>query len=152
MLPGVSGCSRWSSAVCGEYARKLSAGSAFPLVTGLVPVVCKSIAKASKVRIPSPDTTPSGLNSAGSSRKFGAPRTSQVGPVVSALVKSAAPRSTPWLLEHFEVDLTRTDRIREVVQHMAGNNIPAAGEPAKVVRQIELTASEGRWPSEGSQV
>src|SRR5665648_336272 len=49
--PTTTGCSRWSSAVCGEYARKLSGGSAFPLVTGLVPVVCKSIANASKVRI-----------------------------------------------------------------------------------------------------
>ena len=51
LLAGVSGCSRLWSAVCGEYARKLSGGLAFSLVTGLPPVVCKSIAKASKVRI-----------------------------------------------------------------------------------------------------
>jgi hypothetical protein len=42
---------RLTSAVCWEYARKLFAGQAFWLVTGLQSVVCKSIAKASKVRI-----------------------------------------------------------------------------------------------------
>lgn len=64
--------------------------------------------------------------------------------------KSNRPSFKPWLLEHFGVDLTRTDRIREVVQYMVDNDLPAAGELAEVVRQIELTASEGRWPSEGS--
>jgi len=40
----VSGCSRLWSAVCGECARKLLGDRAFSLVTGLSPVVCKSIA------------------------------------------------------------------------------------------------------------
>jgi len=65
--------------------------------------------------------------------------------------KSTRPSFKPWLLEQFEVDLTRTDRIREVVQYMVDNELAAAGELADVVRQIELTASEGRWPSERSQ-
>jgi hypothetical protein len=47
----VSGCSRLSTDNCGEYARKLSMEGTFSLVTGLPPLVCKSIAKASKVRI-----------------------------------------------------------------------------------------------------
>ena len=47
----VSGCSRLSSGICGECARKLSMEGTFSLVTGLPPLVCKSIAKASKVRI-----------------------------------------------------------------------------------------------------
>ena len=49
--PGVSGCSRLSAAVWGEYGRKLLAGQMFPLVRALPLKVCKSIAKASKVRI-----------------------------------------------------------------------------------------------------
>src|SRR5471030_1271217 len=49
--PEVSGWPRLTSAVCGEYARKLSGGQAFLLVTALSPKDCKSIAKASKVRI-----------------------------------------------------------------------------------------------------
>src|SRR5665811_2392114 len=48
---GVSGCGRLSPAVCGECARKLLWESAFSLVSALSPMVCKSIAKASKVRI-----------------------------------------------------------------------------------------------------
>ena len=64
--------------------------------------------------------------------------------------KSTRPSFKPWLKEHYAVDLTRIDRIGEVLQHMADNELPVAGELAKVVRQIELTASEGRWPSEGS--
>jgi len=48
---GMSGCGRLRSAVRTEYARKLSGGQAFPLVTALSPKDCKSIAKASKVRI-----------------------------------------------------------------------------------------------------
>jgi len=47
----VSGCSRLSSGICGECARKLSMEGTLSLVTGLPPLVCKSIAKASKVRI-----------------------------------------------------------------------------------------------------
>jgi hypothetical protein len=47
----VSGCSRLSAAVWGEYGRKFSAGQAFPLLTALPLKVCKSIARASKVRI-----------------------------------------------------------------------------------------------------
>jgi len=47
----VSGRSRLSPDICGEYARKFVGGQALSLVTGLPPVVCKSIAKASKVRI-----------------------------------------------------------------------------------------------------
>src|SRR5665647_229067 len=50
-LAGMSGRSRPLSAICGEYARKLSGGQALSLVTGLAPMDCKSIAKASKVRI-----------------------------------------------------------------------------------------------------
>ena len=50
LLAGVSGCSRRRSAVCG-YGRKLFRERAFSLVTGLSLKVCKSIAKASKVRI-----------------------------------------------------------------------------------------------------
>jgi hypothetical protein len=45
------GCRRFTSAVCGECARKFVGGQAMSLVTGLQSVVCKSIAKASKVRI-----------------------------------------------------------------------------------------------------
>ena len=82
----MSGCSRLWSAGCGEYAWKLLGGQTSSLVTGSPPLVCKSIAKASKVRIPSPVTTHSGLNSAGSSQQFSAPTTSKVGAVVSALV------------------------------------------------------------------
>jgi len=48
---GVSGCGRVSPAVCGECARKLSMEGTFSLVSALSPMVCKSIAKASKVRI-----------------------------------------------------------------------------------------------------
>src|SRR5665647_504431 len=48
---GVSGCGRLSPAVCGEYARKLSMEGTFSLVSALSPMVCKSIARASKVRI-----------------------------------------------------------------------------------------------------
>src|SRR5664279_4552106 len=48
---GVSGCGRLSPAVCGECARKLLWERAFSLVSALSPMVCKSIAKASKVRI-----------------------------------------------------------------------------------------------------
>src|SRR5450830_1544204 len=51
LFAGVSGRSRLSPDICGEYARKLSGGQALSLVTGLPPLVCKSIAKASKVRI-----------------------------------------------------------------------------------------------------
>src|SRR5665647_439429 len=51
LAAGLSGCRWFSSAVCGEYARKLLIGRAFPLVRGVPPVDCKSIAKASKVRI-----------------------------------------------------------------------------------------------------
>jgi hypothetical protein len=47
----MSGCGRLRSAVRTEYARKLSGGQAFLLVTALSPMDCKSIAKASKVRI-----------------------------------------------------------------------------------------------------
>jgi energy-coupling factor transporter ATP-binding protein EcfA2 len=65
--------------------------------------------------------------------------------------KSTRPSFKPWLKEHFKVDLTRTDHIREVVQSMVDNDLPAVGELAKVVSQIELTASEGRWPSGGSR-
>jgi hypothetical protein len=46
-----SGCGRLRPAVCGEYARKFSGEQAFLLVTALSPMDCKSIAKASKVRI-----------------------------------------------------------------------------------------------------
>jgi hypothetical protein len=42
---------RLTSAVCWEYARKFVGGQALVLVTGSQSVVCKSIAKASKVRI-----------------------------------------------------------------------------------------------------
>src|SRR5664279_4042844 len=49
--PAGYGCRRLTSAVCGEYARKFVGGSALVLVTGVRSVVCKSIAKASKVRI-----------------------------------------------------------------------------------------------------
>ena len=49
--PAGYGCRRLTSAVCWEYARKFVGGQALSLVTGLQPVVCKSIAKASKVRI-----------------------------------------------------------------------------------------------------
>ena len=49
--PAGYGCRRLTSAVCGEYARKFVGGSALALVTGSQSVVCKSIAKASKVRI-----------------------------------------------------------------------------------------------------
>jgi hypothetical protein len=45
------GCRRLTSAVCWEYARKFVGGQALVLVTGSQSVVCKSIAKASKVRI-----------------------------------------------------------------------------------------------------
>src|SRR5664279_693946 len=45
------GCRRLTSAVCWEYARKLFAGQTSWLVRVLRSVVCKSIAKASKVRI-----------------------------------------------------------------------------------------------------
>ena len=48
---GMSGCGRSLSDVCGEYARKFSGQQAFRLVTALSPGGCKSIAKASKVRI-----------------------------------------------------------------------------------------------------
>ena len=48
---GVSGCRRLSPAICGEYARKLCGGQVLSLVTGLPPLVCKSIARASKLRI-----------------------------------------------------------------------------------------------------
>src|SRR5665647_930315 len=51
LAAGLSGCRWFSSAVCGEYARKLLIGRAFPLVRGVPPVDCKPIAKASKVRI-----------------------------------------------------------------------------------------------------
>ena len=51
LLAGVSGFRRLSPAVCGECARKLSMEGTFSLVRGLSPMVCKSIAKASKVRI-----------------------------------------------------------------------------------------------------
>ena len=44
LLAGVSGCSWYASAICGEYARKLSRGETFSLVTGLPPMDCKSIA------------------------------------------------------------------------------------------------------------
>jgi len=49
--PEVSGWPRLTSDICGEYARKLSGVQAFLLVTALSPMDCKSIAKASKVRI-----------------------------------------------------------------------------------------------------
>jgi hypothetical protein len=51
LFAGVSGRSRLSPDICGECARKLSMEGTFSLVTGLPPLVCKSIAKASKVRI-----------------------------------------------------------------------------------------------------
>src|SRR5450756_1208776 len=51
LFAGVSGRSRLSPDICGEYARKFVGGQALSLVTGLPPLVCKSIAKASKVRI-----------------------------------------------------------------------------------------------------
>jgi hypothetical protein len=51
LFAGVSGHSRLSPDICGEYARKFVGGQALSLVTGLPPLVCKSIAKASKVRI-----------------------------------------------------------------------------------------------------
>jgi hypothetical protein len=41
---GASGCSWILSAVCAEYARKLSGGRAFSLVTALPPKHCKAIA------------------------------------------------------------------------------------------------------------
>jgi hypothetical protein len=47
----VFGWLRLTSAVWRECARKLLGDRAFSLVTGLSPMVCKSIAKASKVRI-----------------------------------------------------------------------------------------------------
>ena len=50
-LIAMSGCGRLRSAVRTEYARKLSGRQAFLLVTALSPKDCKSIAKASKVRI-----------------------------------------------------------------------------------------------------
>jgi hypothetical protein len=49
--PAAVGCRRLSSGICGECARKLSMEGTFSLVTGLPLMVCKSIAKASKVRI-----------------------------------------------------------------------------------------------------
>ena len=49
--PAAVGCSRLSSGICGECARKLSMKGTFSLVKGLPLMVCKSIAKASKVRI-----------------------------------------------------------------------------------------------------
>jgi len=48
---GMSACGRLRSAVRTEYARNLSGGQAFLLVIALSPKDCKSIAKASKVRI-----------------------------------------------------------------------------------------------------
>ena len=60
--PGGYGCRRLTSAVCLECARKLFAGRTFWLVTGLRSVVCKSITKASKVRILHlPPRAPEGL-------------------------------------------------------------------------------------------
>src|SRR5664280_1738830 len=49
--PAGYGCRRLTSAVCWEFARKLFAGQTSWLVRVLRSVVCKSIAKASKVRI-----------------------------------------------------------------------------------------------------
>src|SRR5450830_1059066 len=51
LFAGVSGCRRLSPAICGEYARKLCGGQVLSLVTGLPPLVCRSIARASKLRI-----------------------------------------------------------------------------------------------------
>ncbi len=51
IVQGVSGWPRLTSGICGESARKLSMEGTFSLVTALSPMVCKSIAKASKVRI-----------------------------------------------------------------------------------------------------
>src|SRR5665811_2155949 len=51
LFAGVSGRSRLSPAICGEYARKLCGGQVLSLVTGLPPLVCRSIARASKLRI-----------------------------------------------------------------------------------------------------
>ena len=82
-----SGCGWFSSGVCGEYARKLSGGQAFPLVTGLQPWTVNPSRKLRRFEsLHLPATTRSGLNSAGSSRTFSAPTTSKVGAVVSALV------------------------------------------------------------------
>ena len=44
----VSSCPRLTSVVCGEYTRKLMLVKAFSPVTGLPPLVCKSIAIASR--------------------------------------------------------------------------------------------------------
>jgi hypothetical protein len=62
VVSGWLGCRRLTSVVCLEYARKLFAGQTFWLVTGSQSVVCKSIAKASKVRILHlPPRAPEGL-------------------------------------------------------------------------------------------
>jgi hypothetical protein len=48
---GVSGCRRLSPAICGEIRTEVVGGQVLSLVTGLPPLVCKSIARASKLRI-----------------------------------------------------------------------------------------------------
>src|SRR5450631_3677353 len=64
--PAGYGCRRLTSAVCWEYARKFVRGQALSQVTGSQSVVCKSIAKASKVRILLPGRV-GGLSPASSS-------------------------------------------------------------------------------------
>jgi hypothetical protein len=75
--------------LCGIRTEVL-ADVVFVLITGLQLWDCKSIAKASKVRIPSLATTRAGLNSAGSSRKFGAPP--DVTPTHAAMATRQPPR------------------------------------------------------------
>ncbi|MBQ0905485.1 AAA family ATPase [Micromonospora sp. U21] len=56
------------------------------------------------------------------------------------------PSFKPWLQRTFGVDLTRTDRVRKVVERMVRNGYPAVAELTQVVEEVERTAAEGRWP------
>jgi hypothetical protein len=106
----MSGCGRLWSAVRGECARKLSMGGTFSLVTGLPPMVCKSIAKASKVRILH---LPPRVKRAPDLRRRRLEALS-CGPAVigSNRLSTAVPGNTPGSFGHIRLSACRSQRER----------------------------------------
>ncbi|MFG3301552.1 AAA family ATPase [Micromonospora chersina] len=61
---------------------------------------------------------------------------------------SKRPSFKPWLKKEFGVDLTRTDRVRRVVERMVQEGLPAGAELTSVVQEVERMAATGRWPEQ----
>ncbi|MEU5529303.1 AAA family ATPase [Micromonospora chersina] len=61
---------------------------------------------------------------------------------------SGRPSFKPWLKKEFGVDLTRTGRVRRVVERMVQEGLPAGAELTSVVQEVERTAAAGRWPEQ----